>query len=165
MSTDSSRVCGPVTSFGVFPPAPTAWAVCTKTNIISITQPSQRNAAKASDGEGWRKRRVSIVLSSTIRCAAYTGYSAHLARTEYRCIQRPGGGHPPAADFDHMSRSPGGAWAVPRDLSLGASAMEASVVRNKPATEAAFCSASRVTLVGSRMPSSIMSPNSPLAAL
>ena len=33
------------------------------------------------------------------------------------------------------------------------------------ATEAAFCSAVRVTLVGSRMPKATMSPNWPLAAL
>jgi len=32
-------------------------------------------------------------------------------------------------------------------------------------TEAEFCSARRVTLVGSRMPASIMSPNTPVAAL
>jgi len=42
--------------------------------------------------------------------------------------------------------------------SLGASATMASVVSIRPATEAAFCSAVRVTLVGSRMPISIMSP-------
>src|SRR5207237_4868210 len=38
------------------------------------------------------------------------------------------------------------------------SATLASVVIIRPAIEAAFCSAERVTLVGSRMPSSIMSP-------
>ena len=49
--------------------------------------------------------------------------------------------------------------------SFGASAIITSVVSSRPATEAAFCSARRVTLVGSRMPSSSMSPNSPVAAL
>lgn len=36
-------------------------------------------------------------------------------------------------------------------------AINASVVSKSPATEAAFCSASRTTAVGSRMPASIMS--------
>jgi hypothetical protein len=49
--------------------------------------------------------------------------------------------------------------------SFGSSATIASVVIIRPATEAAFCSAVRVTLVGSRMPISTMSPYSPLAAL
>ena len=44
------------------------------------------------------------------------------------------------------------------DSSLGASATIASVVSISEATDAAFCSAVRVTLVGSRMPISIMSP-------
>ena len=48
---------------------------------------------------------------------------------------------------------------------FGASATMASVVIIRPAIDAAFYSAVRVTLVGSRMPNSIMSPNSPLAAL
>jgi hypothetical protein len=42
--------------------------------------------------------------------------------------------------------------------SFGASATMHSVVSIRPATDAAFCSAVRVTLVGSRMPISIMSP-------
>ena len=50
-------------------------------------------------------------------------------------------------------------------LSLGSSAIIASVVSSKPATDAAFCNAERVTLVGSRMPMLNMSPYSPLAAL
>jgi len=42
--------------------------------------------------------------------------------------------------------------------SFGASATIASVVRMRPATDAAFCSAKRVTLVGSSTPISTMSP-------
>ena len=42
--------------------------------------------------------------------------------------------------------------------SFGASATMHSVVSISDATEAAFCSAVRVTLVGSRMPISSMSP-------
>lgn len=42
--------------------------------------------------------------------------------------------------------------------SFGASATMASVVSSRDATEAAFCRAVRVTLVGSRIPISIMSP-------
>ena len=48
---------------------------------------------------------------------------------------------------------------------FGASATIASVVIIRPAIDAAFCSAERVTLVGSRMPNAIMSPYSPVAAL
>ena len=48
---------------------------------------------------------------------------------------------------------------------FGSSATIASVVIIRPAIDEAFCSAVRVTLVGSRMPNSTMSPNSPLAAL
>ena len=47
-------------------------------------------------------------------------------------------------------------------LSSGMSAIMHSVVRIKLATEAAFCRAVRVTLVGSRTPISIMSPYSPV---
>lgn len=46
----------------------------------------------------------------------------------------------------------------PAFLGWGFSAMTASVVRRSEATDAAFCRAERVTLVGSMMPSSIMSP-------
>ena len=49
--------------------------------------------------------------------------------------------------------------------SFGSSATMASVVSNSPAMDAAFCSAVRVTLVGSTMPSCTMSPYSPVAAL
>ena len=42
--------------------------------------------------------------------------------------------------------------------SFGSSATIASVVIIRPATDAAFCNAERVTLVGSRMPDSTMSP-------
>src|SRR6185312_10287267 len=48
---------------------------------------------------------------------------------------------------------------------FGSSATIASVVIARPATDEACCRAERVTLVGSRMPNSIMSPNSPVAAL
>ena len=41
----------------------------------------------------------------------------------------------------------------------------ASVVKIKDATDAAFCSAVRATLVGSRIPILIMSPYSPVCAL
>jgi hypothetical protein len=47
----------------------------------------------------------------------------------------------------------------------GLSATTASVVRNSAAIDAAFCSAERVTLAGSMMPSAIMSTYSPVAAL
>lgn len=47
-------------------------------------------------------------------------------------------------------------------LSSGMSATMQSVVRIRPATEAAFCRAVRVTLVGSRTPISTRSPYSPV---
>ncbi len=49
--------------------------------------------------------------------------------------------------------------------SLGSSATIASVVSIRLATEAAFCSAKRVTLVGSTTPIATRSPYSPVAAL
>src|SRR5690606_20119417 len=53
----------------------------------------------------------------------------------------------------------------PAGLSSGSSPTIAAVVSIRPAIEAAFCSAVRVTLVGSTTPSSTRSPYSPLAAL
>ncbi len=50
------------------------------------------------------------------------------------------------------------------DSSLGASVTMASVVSSRPAIEVAFCSAARVTLVGSMMPRLISWPNSPVDA-
>jgi hypothetical protein len=79
----------------------------------------------------------------------------------YRWRERDG--QAPSLSSAYISM-PGGA-ACECDSSFGASVMEASVVKNNPATEAAFCRARRVTLVGSRMPISIMSPYSPDAAL
>ena len=49
-----------------------------------------------------------------------------------------------------MSPPPGMAWAASFS---GLSAMTASVVRNRAAIEAAFCSAERVTLAASMTPS------------
>src|SRR5919107_786531 len=46
----------------------------------------------------------------------------------------------------------------------GLSATTASVVRNRPAMEAAFCRAERVTLTGSLMPAASRSTYSPVAA-
>ncbi|MNT74443.1 hypothetical protein D3C72_2132650 [compost metagenome] len=51
------------------------------------------------------------------------------------------------------------------DSSFGDSATAQSVVSISEATEAAFCSAVRVTLVGSSTPISTRSPYSPEAAL
>lgn len=62
-----------------------------------------------------------------------------------------------------MSSMPAGIGGV--TSSFGASAIIASVVIISPATDAACCRAERVTLVGSRMPISIMSPYCPVAAL
>ncbi|CSI54232.1 Uncharacterised protein [Vibrio cholerae] len=48
---------------------------------------------------------------------------------------------------------------------FGSSVIIASVVIIRPATDAANCRAERVTLVGSKIPISIMSPYTPVAAL
>ncbi len=50
-------------------------------------------------------------------------------------------------------------------LGSGLSAMTVSVVSSRPAIDAAFCSAERVTLAGSTTPNPIMSPYSPVRAL
>ncbi len=68
---------------------------------------------------------------------------------------------PPMPPMPPMSAPAPGPWSS----SFGISATIASVVIITPAIEAAFCSAERVTLVGSRIPISIMSPYSPVAAL
>src|SRR6266446_4463949 len=67
-------------------------------------------------------------------------------------------------DGPYMSIPPPGTACV-WDSSFGNSAMDASVARKRAATDAEFCSARRVTLVGFKMPSSITSPYSPVAAL
>ena len=61
-----------------------------------------------------------------------------------------------------MSPPPGAAGALSFS---GFSAITASVVRKRPAMEAAFCSADRVTLAGSMIPALNMSTYSPFAAL
>ncbi len=66
----------------------------------------------------------------------------------------PGGGR--IMDQKSASAMPAGERAGLS--SAGASATVASVVRIRPATEAAFCSAVRVTLVGSITPISTRSP-------
>ena len=48
---------------------------------------------------------------------------------------------------------------------FGASAIIASVVSKRPATDVAFCSANRVTFVGSMMPNFTMSPYSPVCGV
>src|SRR6185312_619047 len=63
-----------------------------------------------------------------------------------------------------MSPAPGRLPAAGEVFS-GLSATTASVVRNSPAIEAAFCRAARTTLVGSGMPASSMFTYSPVAAL
>jgi len=56
---------------------------------------------------------------------------------------------------------PGGAGTT----ACGALAITQSVINTSPAMEAAFCSATRVTLAGSITPSASRSPYSPVAAL
>ena len=73
-----------------------------------------------------------------------------------------------SSPFELTGREPGlnlHVHAAHSTHAVGDSAPMASVVSISEATEAAFCSAVRVTLVGSRMPISIMSPYWPFAAL
>src|SRR5699024_3248295 len=83
--------------------------------------------------------------------------------TALRCVTwSPGGSaEKPTPPMPPISSPPGIAGAA----FSGLSAMTASVVRKSPAMEPAFCSALRVTLAGSMMPSAIMSTYSPVAAL
>src|SRR2546422_13997 len=60
--------------------------------------------------------------------------------------------------------SPCGMAGAAAGFSSGRSVIRASVVSNSEATEAAFCNATRSTLVGSMMPASIMSTYSRLSA-
>src|SRR5262249_38339475 len=61
----------------------------------------------------------------------------------------------------------GGHFTAPATDSFSSliSVTSTSVVKSNPATDAAFCSAERVTFAGSTMPSLNISPYSPLAAL
>jgi hypothetical protein len=53
----------------------------------------------------------------------------------------------------------------PAEFLCGLSTMTTAVVRNSAAIDAAFCSAERVTLAGSMIPSLIRSAYSPVEAL
>ena len=66
--------------------------------------------------------------------------------------------------IQYIPPPPGGICGI-SFFSSGFSAMAHSVVIMRPATEAAFCSATRVTLVGSRIPPFIRSSNSSVPAL
>ena len=81
-----------------------------------------------------------------------------------RAHPRPGPSHHVGSDQKSMSPPPGIPPAGAFSFS-GFSATMASVVRNRAAIEAAFCSAERVTFAGSTTPNLIMSPYSPVAAL
>ena len=54
---------------------------------------------------------------------------------------------------------------IPPAFSSGLSAITASVVKNIAATDAAFCSAERVTLAGSTIPASNMFTHSPVSGV
>jgi hypothetical protein len=75
--------------------------------------------------------------------------------------ERPGEDPGPfgSLDFrvDQKSMSPPPPGAAGAGFFSGFSAITASVVRNRPAIEAAFCSADRVTFAGSMMPALNMS--------
>src|ERR1700724_3442972 len=74
-------------------------------------------------------------------------------------------GRPAYRDFwDQKSMSPPPPGMAGALSFSGFSAITASVVRNRPAIEAAFCSADRVTFAGSMMPALNMSTYSPSAA-
>ena len=66
-----------------------------------------------------------------------------------------------AAHTAHTAHASGAA----ADFFSGFSTTMASVVKTKPAMEAAFCKAERTTLAGSIIPAAIKSSNSPVAAL
>src|SRR5690625_3453859 len=66
---------------------------------------------------------------------------------------------PPIPPMSPISPAP-----APAPAGSGLSATTASVVRNRPAIDDAFCSAERVTFVGSMMPDSSRLAYSPVAA-
>src|SRR5690606_12644109 len=114
-----------------------------------------------------------LLLSAATAVGAAAYHAPARPRSPRRSASRRRGRGPRA------SRSP--AAARPRQKSMpsppapapapapafsfsGLSATTASVVRNSPAIDAAFCSAERVTLAGSMMPASIRSLYSPVEA-
>src|ERR1700683_2187205 len=113
-------------------------------------------------GTGWRVRpespRYKIALAL---------YPAVMPRNP---TQNGPGPRPRAvlADFGRLGNQKSMSGPPPGPAGAGVfsgfSAMTASVVRNRPAIEAAFCSAERVTFAGSMMPALNMSTYSPVAA-
>ena len=110
--------------------------------------------------------------------AAWTALTHHRTSeadpVERTTPDRTRNGRPVGRPFDAMSeragrwpelRSPPCLRASPPPASSGLSAMTASVVRNRAAIDAAFCSAERVTLAASMMPALTRSSYSPVAAL
>ena len=89
---------------------------------------------------------------------AFAGLSVYNSSYKRRYIMPPIPPIPPIPPS--MPPGIGGAG-----LSSGASLTIASVVIIRPEIEAACCHAPRVTMVGSRIPISIMSPYSPVPAL
>ena len=67
-------------------------------------------------------------------------------------------GMPPMPFCAHAAMPPISGAPPPALSSFGASAIIASVVKTNPATDAAFCNADLVTLVGSTTPISTRSP-------
>src|ERR1700722_13259180 len=111
-----------------------------------------------------RYRRLLRLDASSDAAAARTGPIPGMPDAR-RPGETPG---PPAyrdCDFlDQKSMSPPPPGMAGAFSFSGFSAITASVVRNRPAIEAAFCSADRVTFAGSMMPALNMSTYSPSAA-
>src|SRR5690606_15917714 len=104
---------------------------------------------------GWGEGTHGIA-GGIIRRAAPGGAARHARRAGTRRAFGAEGAEP---QLDQKSMPPAGAGAL---SFLGSSPTQASVVRIRLAIEAAFCSAVRVTLVGSTTPSSTRSPYWPL---
>ena len=128
--------------------APTA-TMPQRVNITNCGEPrrigrSAHDRAKKRPAAAMRQGAfvlVALVAERALHHAAHATHAAHAAHAARR--------HAPA----------------PADFSSGFSAIIASVVSSRPATDAAFCSAVRTTLVGSTMPAFIRSSNSSVAAL
>ena len=103
-----------------------------------------KNIFDAASGASPRRKGVGSGIATTSPCNAGL---APQARSNYMPI-------PPMPPIPPISGIPPPAGAS----AFGASQIMASVVNIKAATDAAFCRAVRVTLVGSKIPISIMSP-------
>src|SRR6266851_235662 len=135
--------------------------------------PPSRSIEECRGGCGWRMPPASPAAACTAD-VAYATLAAHATARIDALAVTESGGRICVRRFHRLNLSrdrayiipPGGIPGMPpADFSSGFSATMHSVVSSRLATEAAFCSALRTTLVGSMIPAFIRSSNSSVAAL